>query len=188
MKHMCTLHPVHSRIHNQRRNLVPTLATSLNIVRAGITGFRDEVRRNPQLRSRLAHARAWYAHQDEDGQWLFGPSKFVGYKGLTAEQYIEQADKGFLDGRRTEIQLKQWFEQLDPGTELHEQLRLALSDFLAEHNKAPNQKMRINIPREDHTDSQSGAGTPLLDLIVAVAESLQSSELQALRRRLTAIS
>ena len=164
------------------------LATSLNIVRAGITRFRDEVRRNPQLRSRLAYARAWYAHQDENGRWLFGPSKFVGYKGLTAEQYIEQADKGLLDGRRTETQLKQWFEQLDPATELHEQLSLALSDFLAEHNKAPSRKMRINIPREEHTDSQSGLGTPLLDLIVAVAKSLQPSELRALRRRLAVIS
>ena len=164
------------------------LATSLNVVRGAITRFRDEVRRNPQLRSRLAYARAWYAHQDEDGQWLFGPSKFVGYKGLTAEQYIEQSEEGLLDGRRTEAQLKQWFEQLDPATELHEQLSSALSDFLAEYNKAPSQKMRINIPREEDTDSESGAGAPLLDLIVAVAESLQPSELEALRRRLTAIS
>ena len=167
---------------------MPALATSPKSVRDAINRFGDEVRRNPQLRSRLAYARAWYAYQAKDGQWLFGPSKFVGYEGLTAEQYVEQSERGLLDGRRTEAQLKQWFEPLDPATERHEQLSLALSVFLAEHNKAPSQKMRINVPKEDHTDSQSGASAPLLDLIVAVAESLQPSELDALRRRLTAIS
>ena len=164
------------------------LATSLNAVLGAITRFRSEVQRNPQLRSRLAYARAWYAHQDEDGQWLFGPSKFVGYEGLTAEQYIKEAGNGLLDGRRTEAQLQRWFEQLDPATELHEQLSSELSVFLAEYNKAPSQLMRINIPIEEDTDGESGARAPLLDLIVAVAESLQPPELEALRRRLTAIS
>ena len=163
------------------------LATSLKSVRGAIHRFQAEVRRNPQLRARLAYARGWYACQGEDGQWLFGPSKFVGYEGLTSETYIEQATSRLLDGRRTEAQLRQWFKPLDPSTEHHEQLSVALSAFLAEHNKAPSLKMRINVPKEGRTGNQSGRSGALLDLIATIAESLQPSDLDALRKRLAAI-
>ena len=51
--------------------------------------------------------------------------------------------------------------------------------------------MRINIFEEDHDElvgEDSSASTPpILDLIVAVAESLPRANLDLLRRRLTAI-
>ena len=166
---------------------MPALATSFESVRGAIGRFTDEVRRNPQLRDRLAYARAWYACQAEDGQWQFGPSKFIGYEGLTAETYLEESDRGLLDGRRTEAQLKQWFKPLASSTAHHEQLSVALSAFLAEHNKAPSLKMRLNVPREARTDDHSRRSAALLDLIAVVAESLQPSELDALRKRLAAI-
>ena len=164
--------------------MVP-LSQSLNTVRDAINRFAEEVRRSQQLRSRLAYARAWYACPDGNGGWLYGPSKFIGYAGLTGDQYVELAEKRLLDGRKTEVQLKKWFKQVDPSTDRYEQLSSGLSAFLAEHGKAPSQKMRINIPKT--LDNDSHASAPLVDLIVAVAGSLQPSELETLRRRLEAV-
>lgn len=169
---------------------MPALATSPRIVRDGINRFQDEVRRSPRLANRLPYARAWYVCRDDEGRWRFGPSKFVGYEGLTAEQYVELSRKG-LDGRRTEAQLRQWYVELDPSSELHEELSAQLSAFLAEHGKAPSRKMRISIPKElrDEGPGYGGDGERalMLDLIVAFAESLRPSELEALRERLRVI-
>ena len=170
---------------------MPTLAMSLDVVVDSINRFGNEVRDNPRVAGFLAYVRAWYAYPDEDGHWQFGPSKFIGYKGLTGEQYADLAPRGRLNVRRTETQLQQWFEKVDPTTELHGQLSAALSAFLAEHGKAPSRLMRISIPREVYRqhleDGQNSASAPVLDLIVAVAESLQPSDLAALRTRLIAI-
>ena len=173
---------------------MPALATSLDVVLNSINRFGDEVRHNTRVAGLLAYVRAWYAYPDEDGHWRFGPSKFIGYTGLTGEEYVERATRkgrGRLDVRRTETQLQQWFERVDPATELYGQLSAALSAFLAEYDKAPCRLMRISIPREVYRqqlgDSQASASAPVLDLIVAVAESLQPSELTALRTRLMAI-
>ena len=169
---------------------MPALATSPHMVRQAIKRFEKEVCGSPSLAGRLAYARGWYACRDAEDRWRFGPSKFVGYERLTARQYIELSRKG-LDGRRTEAQLRQWFRELDPSSELHERLASLLSAFLAEHDKAPSSKMRISVFEEDYDelveDNRSTSSPPILDLIVAVAESLPRAELDLLRRRMTAI-
>ena len=169
---------------------MPALATSPRMVRNAISRFGKQVRRSPQLAGRLAYARAWYACRDAKDRWRFGPSKFVGYERLSAQEYIELSRKG-LDGRRTEAQLRQWFRELDPSSDLHEQLSSLLSTFLAEHDKTPSCKMRISVLEDDYDelvgDDRDDTNPPVLGLIVAVAESLPRAELDLLRKRLKAI-
>ena len=169
---------------------MPILATSPRMVCDAIDCFGQEVRRSPRLAGRLAYARAWYASRDTKGRWRFGPSKFVGYERLSAQQYIKLSRKG-LDGRRTEAQLRQWFRELDPSTDLHETLASLLSAFLAEYDKTPSSKMRISILEQDYDelvgDDKGNSSTPMLDLIVAVAQLLPRAELKLLRKRLKAI-
>ena len=169
---------------------MPALAASPRIVLDAINRFEAEVRRSPALASRLAYARALYAYRDEDGQWRFGPSKFVGYEGLRAEQYVALSRTG-LDGRRTETQLSQWFTEVPPASELHEELGSLLATLLAEYGKAPSRKMRISIPNDLHHELLGGgrraASSAILELIVTVAESLQPSERETLRQRLSTI-
>ena len=163
---------------------MPALATSPDIVRDGIDRFQNEVQGSESLANRLPYARAWYAYLDDDGRWRFGPSKFVGYEGLTAEQYVELSRNGSLDGRRTEAQLQQWYDVVDPSSKLHKELSAQLSAFLAKYRKAPSRKMRINIPKERRDNDERAL---MIDLIVAVAKVLQPSELETLRKRLMAI-
>ena len=163
---------------------MPPIATSRDAVCDAILRFEDELRRSSPLSRRLAYARAWYAHRDADGRWAFGPSKFIGYVGLTAAQYIEYSKTGVLDGRRTEHQLGRWFEVLDPNTDLHAALNAELSAFLAQYGKAPSRKARLHILR---SDGSSGIDPLVLDLMVAVAQSLEPSDLARLRARLAVI-
>lgn len=166
------------------------LVTSLRAVRESIDRFETELQRSPPLTGRLAYARSWYAYRDEQVRWLFGPSKFVGYAGLTAERYIELSRNG-LDGRRTESQLRKWFTPIDPSTPIHDDLSSVLSAMLARYGKAPSRKMRISIPHEDHDEllgeGLAGSGPPMVELMVAVARSLPHPELKLLRKRLMGI-
>jgi hypothetical protein len=157
------------------------IASTPQTVLSNIKRFGSEVRQSPELQGRLAYARAWYASQNERGEWQFGPSKFVGYEGLDAKQYIKSAEQ--RDGRRTEAQLQQWFALVDPSSDLYEQLSSDLIAFLAKFGKVPSTKMRLNILT---VAEQPDTNDDIVELMVAVAKSLPSSQLAKLRARIAA--
>jgi len=160
------------------------LATSLKDVTDAINKFPSEVKQSQELQERLAYARAWYAIRNKHGEWVFGPSKFVGYKELTAEKYLDSNVK--LDGRKTEVHLSEWFcemtDDLDP-------LWDELSDFLAEFGKIPSRMARINILdqyRDSHIINQEGGGQfdKVVELIIEVSKILPAQQLRDLKKRL----
>ena len=163
------------------------LSQSLPAACAEISRFEGEVQRCQQLRNRLAYSRAWYACADENGKWLFGPSKFIGYQGLSGDRYVKLSKERRIDGRKTEVQLKNWFMEVDPSSDRYEQLSSALSAFLAKYGKTPSQKMRINVPKTLDGAGQDGEKSPIVDLIIAVANSLKPSQRETLLRRLGAV-
>jgi hypothetical protein len=162
------------------------VASDLPGVLSNIARFGEEVEKSRALQKRLAYARSWYAYQDEEGQWRFGPSKFVGYDRMTAEGYIDTAED--LDGRRTEAQLQQWFAAVDPKSELGTQLSSALYGFLASYGKAPSTKMRINVPNDMHERHFGATASDPHDILVATliaaAKTLPPSHLEKLRTNL----
>jgi hypothetical protein len=165
-----------------------TLVTSPQRVRTNIDRFYREVEQSPALQGRLAYARAWYAYRHDDGQWRFGPSKFVGYEGMNANTYMEHEDG--RDGRRTEAQLQQWFTVVDPASELHEELSAALFTLVARYGKVPSTKMRINILKTEYEQlfggvDQADPNDTIVDLMVAVGKSLPPFHLERLRARLS---
>lgn len=116
---------------------------------------RDNIRRyqiamaeNDSLRSRAGYVRAWYAEKTEDG-WRFAPSKFVGYRRASADDYLaESGNRAQRDGRETERILAEWYELVDPQSRLGRELEKALSAFLAGYGQRPNKLARINLPKE----------------------------------------
>jgi len=163
-----------------------TVASGLPSVLSNIARFGEEVEKSRALQKRLAYARSWYAYQDDEGLWRFGPSKFVGYEGMTAVGYVDTAED--LDGRRTEAQLQQWFTAVDPGSELGTQLSSALYRFLASYGKAPSTKMRISVPNEVHAAHFGATASDPHDILVATliaaAKTLPPSHLEKLRANL----
>lgn len=167
-----------------------TTASSHRMVAQNIRRFADEVRKRPGLADRLAAFRAWYAVQDKHGVWNFGPSKFVGYADLDGKTYISLTNAGKLDGRVTEERLQAFFRPVDEDTTLYEEMYAALGEFLAEFDKIPCKSIRINISDDAYEDHfvNDGNAAPVIDLIVAVARGLPSSQVKELTRRLRKIS
>ena len=112
-----------------------------------IARYQAAARKSRQLRERAGYVQSWYAIKDSSGEWRFAPSKFIGYRGATAEKYLSDTrSEGALDGRQTERVLSEWFKAAERGTRLERELSDALRRFLAELDQAPNARARINVP------------------------------------------
>ena len=105
----------------------------------------EDERFGARLRKLMSFVHAWYATRPAGGQWLFAPSKFVGYAGNTAEAYIEERQA--RDGRITEPLLRQWFHVVEPGSPRADALDRALREFLRSHGRSgPRKSARICVP------------------------------------------
>lgn len=153
--------------------IVPTLAQALR----NIERFKEELDGSPELQRRLAFARAWYAHCSLDGTLHYAPSKFCGYKDMTADEYVNDDPR---DGRRTEKQLQTWFTQIDPADPLYDELSEGLMTFLADYGKPPSTAFRLNVTNEfyrDHNDANATTDDrTVADLIIAVSKQLSPPE------------
>lgn len=160
------------------------LVTKASQVLTNIRRFPAEVEADAGMKARLAYNRAWYAEPDGPGRWNLGPSKFIGYEGMTAEAYDPQT----LNGRETERQLSQWYKQLHPSDPFFAEIDQTLRDYLARYSKAPSSLYRINISNEQYaqmmrrTDVDDN-GT-LTDLLIAVSRRLPQQERDRLRAAL----
>lgn len=162
-----------------------TLVSTSKQALRNVARFSKELEGSADLQSRLAYARAWYAYRDDDGEWHFGPSKFCGYQGMTAEEYVNDDPR---DGRRTERQLAQWFTEVPESDPLYEELTEGLTALLAEYGKAPSAKMRLNVITEFYEAQIAAGDTPLdrtvADLMIAVAKRLPQAERNRVRAAL----
>lgn len=149
------------------------------------------------FRDLLPFNRAWYAIKKGKG-WLFGPSKFIGYVDMTAEEYLgrpyaaerhgrvspRHRDENPLDGRITEGVLADWSQPIEKGHPDYDQLRTALNELCGRYSKKPNRLARISIIG---TDANS-ADTPALDdelvsLLAAVFRKLTPAQQTAFRNQ-----
>jgi len=129
----------------------------------------------------MPYARSWYALQSGDG-WLFGPSKFIGYKGLTVEAYLKcEGDQFWLDGRVAERVLQQWADLVEGGDPRYHEVHLALSELCARFGRKPNTLARISIVR---TGRQTVGAHPdeLVALLAAVFRGLPPAQKAAFRK------
>lgn len=153
------------------------LITNIGQARANILRFPAVVQGDASMRARLGFHRAWYAERDANGAWVFGPSKFIGYKGLDGDSYNPKQ----LDGRETERQLDQWYEEVPVRSPLFDELDRELRAFLASHRKAPSKLFRISVPSGEAAKAGEGAAdhtqpSKIAELIIAVGRNLPIAE------------
>ena len=127
-----------------------TLIASRDEAVANIPRYRDALkdhRHGAALRKLMPMVHAWYAARPPGEQWLFAPSKFIGYAGNTAEGYFR--DRSARRGRDTERVLRRWFHVVRPGSRLGDAVEGALRDFLRSHgHSGPRKGARICVPAE----------------------------------------
>lgn len=93
----------------------------------------------------IPYYRAWYCNFDENtGQNIFAPSKYIGYQEMNAECYALYNRTG-LDGRKTEGVLATWFETIDASHPQYAELYKEFCAFCKKFEKTPNSLFRLNI-------------------------------------------
>lgn len=166
---------------------MPNLVTSLDSALAAIKTLNGSLHEYPELADRLGQAHAFYVLEDDEGP-SFGFSKFVGYEGLTPDDYLR--DYKSLDGRNTEHALSKWFEELRFGSPAYEDLFKQLSEWLGTFGKRPRggeaQKVRLMVVRPEFREaaSREGEDRRLLHLMLAVADLLPANQRLELRAAL----
>ena len=123
------------------------LVDSLDKVIENIARYQNEVIREPGLVGRMTMVRPWYADRANDGKWLFGPSKFVGYASCTAEAYLSKTDK--RDTYRSEAVLKEWFDIVPSASPLEAEVADALRRFLNAYGHSGPRKNAWICARKD---------------------------------------
>ncbi len=115
--------------------------------------FNRGLNEEPGLYKRLSGFRAWYYIPEIDG---IGPSKFIGYRDVSANFYLAHTGKRGeatfprskpLDGRATESVLEKWFEVTEPGTAEHEYVLEMTKELLDQWGKKPSKLARYCVPK-----------------------------------------
>lgn len=106
-----------------------------------VRAFNKGVEEGADLEHQLSYFRSWYYIPELDAT---GPSKFIGYKGMTAAEYMGSED---LDGRMTEPVLSRWFDVLEEETPEATYVKKLVEELLTRYNKVLNRVARFNAPR-----------------------------------------
>ncbi len=119
------------------------LVDSYEAVVDSVRAFNEGLDSHPRLRALLSQFRDWYYVPELDE---VGPSKFIGYKNMSAAEYIRR-HREELDGRETEAILGRWFDGADAGTPEGARVRSRMQQLTAAHRKTPNRKAKTRKPR-----------------------------------------
>lgn len=112
-----------------------------------ILRYQTELRDDARLAGLMKSAHTWFAARSDDGAWLFAPSKFVGYAGNTANDYL--AGRGERGGRDMERVLRRWFALVPPETALTAELGASLARFVGGYgHSGPRKGARICVLKE----------------------------------------
>ena len=148
----------------------------------------QELPHSPELAGRLGQAHAYYVLDEDSREPLFGFSKFVGYKALTAKSYLR--DYKNLTGINTEHALSAWFEEVRHGSSQYNELIQKLSTWMGQYGKRPrqgaSQKLRLMVlkPQFRTPVAASDGDRDLLKLLIAVAGQLPTHQRLELRAAL----
>ncbi len=164
------------------------LVTDHKEATANIVRLNQVLPTNPQLADRLAHVHAFYPHTLKDGSVIFGFSKFIGYQGLTDQQYLRDYKK--LNGLNTEHALSKWFDEVAIGSPAYKKLFIELCNWLDQFGKKPRggkkQSARFMVlkPELEEQRHEGEQDRRLLDLMLAVADLLPTHQRHLLRSAL----
>ena len=167
------------------------LVTSVAEVEEGIRRYNEEA---GHLADLMPYVRGWYGLRTGTG-WLFGPSKFIGYRDMTVERYRGspysseqhgrvQKDGLVLDGRVTEGVLRRWSELIEEGHPEYQNLHAALHEFCARFAKKPNNLARISIIYADPDEPRASYSDELVTLLAAVFRGLTPAQKSAFREQI----
>jgi hypothetical protein len=120
----------------------PTVAETYQDVVESVKAFNGGLEEEGGLKNQLSFFRAWYYIPELDA---VGPSKFIGYKGMTAKEYMTRYNQD-LDGRETEPILGRWFEVLGRESVEDRLVTTRIEQLLQRYHKRPSRAFRCAAP------------------------------------------
>lgn len=173
---------------------MPKLTTSPDGVRDNIDRYWETAHDHPDLIKDAARVKKWKAYRTSENEWRFGPSRFVGYKAMTADKYVERKESadGGLNGTETEAHLRKWTENVPHGSRLHHQLLDALTEFLAEAGLKVGKGASFSLLTVEGAADALDVLNPAhddaeVDALVTLSKRLSGAQMQKLTRRLEAL-
>ncbi len=172
------------------------LVKSYDQVVDNIKRFNEDLKDSDELQHLLPYFRAWYYAPDIE---MVGPSKFIGYQGVTGGIYIKRR-RIDMDGRWTEPELKRWLEALEEGTPEYKHVKGLVESLFERFQKTPNKIARFNaksgwewrghtIPKKTlQPKMNKGGGDPLVDVFVQAYQSLTQSQRHEVAKRIIELS
>lgn len=148
-----------------------------------IKNYNNELKLSKALAKRLSNNVSWY-FIEVDGEFLYGPSKWVGYKELDADTYISLTDGGELGGQLTEVSLVPLRREVAQNTSEHRLHYGRLTKLLATYGKSPNKRVRFNavVADEEIEIDEADKEANLVALLGAVIKTLPDSAKAHLKR------
>jgi hypothetical protein len=120
---------------------VEDLVARVDEVIENVHQFNLDLEARTEIINQLSQFKHWYHIPSLDS---FGPSKYIGYKGMNTSRYRRGRDK---DGRRTEAILRKWFVALPGGSRRWQEMFGRVEQLLLRHGKKPNKNVRIHVPK-----------------------------------------
>lgn len=164
-------------------------ATSVASVKRNIDTYWLHAHDHPDLIKDAVKAKQWKGYLHCEGRWRLGPSRFVGYEGMTVTKYLSRkgAKAGGVNGTETEAHLRGWGTAVSIGSAPYHQLLDALTDFLARSDVRVNKAAAFTL-----FEPEENAERDPLDLeveaLVTLSERLPPAYLAKLQRRLAALA
>lgn len=174
---------------------MPNLSKSFESTLRNIDAYWETARDYPDLIKDAARVKQWKAYRTESGEWRFGPSRFVGYEGVTAKKYIKRkkmGPAGLLNGTETEKHLSQWTEDVRQNSKLYHQLLDELAEFLSEADVKVGSSASFSIMLTDDKSELLDTYDPTNDdveveALVTLSKRLTKTQVEKLTRRLQAL-
>jgi len=157
-----------------------------------VRAFNQGLAEGQDLENQLSYFRAWYYIPELD---MVGPSKFIGYKGMTATEYMSSTE---LDGKVTEPILSRWFDVLLPDIPEAKYVGNLVERLLGQYNKIINRKARFLAPHQWHltqdqtmpspvsvaTENKFGESRPMVEVFWRAFLGLYPEDQEVLARRI----
>ncbi len=169
----------------------PQLALSVESVKCNIDTYWVDGPATLELIKDGPKVKQWKCYITKDREWRCGPSRFVGYEGMTPAEYVRRKGRsdGGLNGTETEYHLRSWTGDVAPNSRQHDELFQIVSDHLNEFGVSVNRAARFSILPSDTETTESGedADAAVVDALLTLAKRLEARHRRSLVRRLEAL-
>lgn len=130
-----------------RRHHLPRVKTASDAIET-IRQFNIDRNQFGALFKDGSSVRGWYAVRTTDGQFIFEPTRIIGYDLKAQRDAIFKGRPYFVTGGVSKSKLKQWFREVNESSVEFTSLKQSLDEFLLRNGERFNALAKIYLPKD----------------------------------------